>query len=335
MRILYATQATGNGHLVRARSLVPEFQKHAVVDVLTSGYQGSVDLPFEVKYKCKGYSYIIGNKGKIDYFQTFRKLDIITYLRDVWNLNIKDYDLVINDFEPVSSWAAKKAKVPCIAMSHQSSFLSKNTPRPSYKHQVAELIFKYFAPSDDYIGFHFDRFDQKIQTPIIRKEILEITPTNKGHITVYLPGYREDLLHEYFSIAANYQFQIFSPKVRSIIQKDNSTFYPVDGNRWIDSFASCHAAIMGAGFEGPSEAIYLGKQLAVIPLKGQYEQVCNATALLQMGVKVMDDLDLSFIHNIDDWAHSTPLQISYPDHAADIVKNIVELQETKKPILAY
>jgi len=39
----------------------------------------------------------------------------------------------------------------------------------------------------------------------------------------------------------------------------------------------------GAGFETPAEAMFLKKKLMVIPMKGQYEQQCNAAALEEIG----------------------------------------------------
>jgi UDP:flavonoid glycosyltransferase YjiC (YdhE family) len=49
MKILYAVQGTGNGHLSRAMDIVPLLRKKAEVDVLVSGIQGDLKLPFEVK----------------------------------------------------------------------------------------------------------------------------------------------------------------------------------------------------------------------------------------------------------------------------------------------
>ena len=54
------------------------------------------------------------------------------------------------------------------------------------------------------------------------------------------------------------------------------------------------AIITGAGFETPAEALYLGKKLMVIPIRGQYEQFCNAAALAKMGVPVLKTLDAGF-----------------------------------------
>jgi hypothetical protein len=42
------------------------------------------------------------------------------------------------------------------------------------------------------------------------------------------------------------------------------------------------------------QALYLNKKLMVIPLKGQYEQLCNAEALKDFHVKVINDLGENF-----------------------------------------
>ena len=46
MKILYAIQGTGNGHLSRARDIIPILQKKGEVDILISGIQSDVDLPY-------------------------------------------------------------------------------------------------------------------------------------------------------------------------------------------------------------------------------------------------------------------------------------------------
>ena len=51
MKILYAIQGTGNGHISRARDIIPLLQKEHDVDILISGSQTDVELPFYIKYK--------------------------------------------------------------------------------------------------------------------------------------------------------------------------------------------------------------------------------------------------------------------------------------------
>ncbi len=45
--------------------------------------------------------------------------------------------------------------------------------------------------------------------------------------------------------------------------------------------------LCGAGFETPAEALFLGKKLMVIPMKGQYEQHINAASLKELGIPVL------------------------------------------------
>ena len=58
-----------------------------------------------------------------------------------------------------------------------------------------------------------------------------------------------------------------------------------------DSMIRSHAVITGAGFETPAEALYLGKKLMVLPMHGQYEQACNAVALSEFNVAVVNNVD--------------------------------------------
>ena len=51
MKILYAIQGTGNGHVSRARDIIPILQKKGDLDILVSGIQADVDLPYNIKYK--------------------------------------------------------------------------------------------------------------------------------------------------------------------------------------------------------------------------------------------------------------------------------------------
>ena len=62
MKILYAIHRTGNGHISRARDIIPELQKKGVVDILISGPEADVELGYPVKYTLKGLSFVFGKK---------------------------------------------------------------------------------------------------------------------------------------------------------------------------------------------------------------------------------------------------------------------------------
>jgi len=174
MRILYGVQATGNGHLSRAIEFYPIMCKYADVDVLVSGIQGDLELNFPVKYTHHGLSFIFGKTGKINYWKTARTLKPIRFIIDVFRLNLKDYDLIVSDFEPIATWAAGRVDVERVGLSHQASFLSAKTPRPTKKGFFGELLFRKFAPVDRYVGLHYQSYDDNIYTPVVRKEILDL-----------------------------------------------------------------------------------------------------------------------------------------------------------------
>ena len=77
MKILYAVQGTGNGHLSRAMEIIPVLQKKCDLDILVSGIQADLKLPQEVKYRMKGMSFIFGTKGGVDIIETTKKARLL------------------------------------------------------------------------------------------------------------------------------------------------------------------------------------------------------------------------------------------------------------------
>ena len=73
MKILYAIQGTGNGHLARAEDVIPYLQEHGDLDLFVSGAQADIKLSYPVKYKSKGLSFYFGKSGGIDFLRTFKK----------------------------------------------------------------------------------------------------------------------------------------------------------------------------------------------------------------------------------------------------------------------
>jgi hypothetical protein len=109
MKILYAVQGTGNGHACRAGEFIPLFRKQGRVNVLLSGNCVDVKMGQPVDYHLDGISYTFGKTGGIDIPKTLQKLSLRRFFQDVRDFPIQRYDLVINDFEPVTAWAARRA----------------------------------------------------------------------------------------------------------------------------------------------------------------------------------------------------------------------------------
>jgi uncharacterized protein (TIGR00661 family) len=324
MKILYAIQGTGNGHLSRARDIIPILQKKGEVDILVSGIQADVSLPFAIKYRFKGLSFVFGKKGGVDIVSTYLKMDTRELLKDIGEIPIDEYDLIFNDFEPVTAWACKQKGLQCIALSHQSAVLSKNAPKPKKKDPLGRTVLKYYAPSTVQYGFHFSRFDKNVFTPVIRKEIRDLKPENKRHYTVYLPAYDDERLLKNLKKFRSTQWDVFSKHNKKVLIEDNITIQPINNEAFIKSMSTSKGVLCGAGFETPAEAMFLKKKLLVIPMKTQYEQQCNAAALKAMGVPMIKSLKKKYHSVIQDWLdYGKVIAVNYPDITEEIINYII------------
>lgn len=290
MKILYALQKTGNGHLARAQEILPELKKLGEVDVLASGVQSQIRPDFEVKYDFRGLSLFYSPSGRLSIVKTILKNNYLRFIRDLFRVPVKDYDLIINDFEPVSAWASILFGGKLISLSHQASLWFTGIPQPDHVNLFSSLVIRYFAPAKRYYGFHFKRYHNRIFAPVIRQKIRALQPTEEEKYVVYLPAYSPENLYRLLS-RLNTQWVIFSQEIEVPCQRGNCRFFAVNENEFLSELASCKGVLCGAGFELPAESLFLGKKLFVIPIKMQLEQYYNAASLQDMGVPYAEYLE--------------------------------------------
>ena len=333
MHILYAIQGTGNGHLMRALDVVPLLQARVEalggqLDILVSGPPADLPLPFKVKHRVGGMGFLFGKKGGINFVKTFRQFNSAEFVHDIRHLPVESYDLVINDFEPVSAWACRLRHRPCVALSHQSAVLHPAAPRPGQEDPAGRAVLRHYAPSTVQYGFHFQEYASGISTPVIRQQVRELTPSDEGHYTVYLPAFDEATLVERLRyLSHRVQWEVFSKHSQRPATHGNVRVWPVSGSDFLQSLARARGVLCGAGFETPAEALYLGKQLLVVPMKQQYEQQCNAAALAQMGVPVVRGLKDKHLDRLDDWLHrGQPVPVYYPDRTGAVLDQLLAEQ---------
>ncbi len=325
MKILYAVQGTGNGHLSRAMDIVPCLRELGEVDVLVSGIQADLSLPFEVKYRFHGLSFIFGKSGGVDLWKTFMSSTIRKFTNEIKSLPIENYDLVINDFEPISAWACHSKDLECIGLSHQIAALDPASPKPDESDMLGKFIMKNYAPSTHSYGFHFKRYSKHIYPPVIRNAVRELNVTDHGHYTVYLPAYDDAHLLKHLMKFPDVKWDVFSKHNSKAFEMKNVTIKPINNQSFIDSMASSSGVLCGAGFETPAEALYLKKKLLVIPMKNQYEQHLNAASLEEMGVPVISSLKQKNMLAIEAWLNSkSRVEVDYPNITQEIINEIVQ-----------
>jgi uncharacterized protein (TIGR00661 family) len=268
MKIFYAVQATGNGHISRAMEILPHLEQYGEVDLFLSGANSTLPLEAPVKYRSKGVCFFYNSSGSLHYLQTIRKFAPLRIFKEAKDLPVEKYDLIINDFECITSIACAMKKIHSVNFGHQASFMSKKVPRPKHKSLIGEFVLQHYARASQYIGLHFKRYDDFILPPVIKKNILAADPMDKGYISVYLPSYSDKVVSSYLSSIRDFQFEVFSKELKQPVTQDNISFIPVDK----DAFNK--------------------------------RQVCNATALQEMGVKKINSLDEKFSTLFASWIDS-------------------------------
>ncbi|NHN24568.1 glycosyl transferase [Flavobacterium jejuense] len=321
MKIFYAVQATGNGHISRATQLFPYLQKYGDIDFFLSGSNASLAAEIPVKFRSKGCSLFYSKCGGLNYWDIAKNIKPYQIYKDATKLPLHKYDVIINDFDSVTALACKLQKVHSVQFGHQASFLSENTPRPESKSKIGEFIFKNYAPAPQNLGLHFESYDSFIHPPIIKDEIVQAIPKNLGHISVYLPSFDKDCLEKAFRSIPHIAFHWFLDTVKEVHKIGNITYFPVSQKEFNKSLINSEGIITGGGFETPSEALYLGKKILSIPIKEHYEQECNAAALKKMGVPVEYAVKDDFNQVIENWLNSN---IIYPKMKANNITETLE-----------
>ncbi len=283
MRVLYGVQATGNGHITRARVLAPALAARGIeVDYLFSGRPADelFDMELFGRYQVRrGLTFHMGEGAKVKVVDTVMKNSVWQLAVDIKALNVTDYDLILTDFEPITAWAAKLRKVKSVGIAHQYSFLY---PLPDgKKSKRIKAGVKLFAPVDTAVGVHWHHFDAPIAPPLIAPPQFR-AESGKDLILVYMPYESNDALYYWFSGFPDYHFHVYT-KVEKAFTRGNVEFRPLSREGFEYDLACCDGVITNCGFGLSSEALQYGKKILAQPMKGQAEQQSNAAILQEKG----------------------------------------------------
>jgi len=321
MRILYGVQATGNGHITRARVLLPALQAAGVeVDVLLSGraperlFNMECFGRFETR---RGFTFVT-SAGRVGWLKTLGQSRPVQFWRDYHQLDLSRYDLVLSDFEPVTAWAARRQGVPSLGIAHQYAF-HHSIPGTEFKPWLKPSL-KLFAPVDEAVGVHWHHFDAPILPPLIAPPPYPLTE-EPDKILVYLPFESMDEVVYWLGAFPKYRFRVYcnisTPELRGHLE-----LQPFSREGFQSDLCSCAGVISNAGFGLCSEAIQAGKKLLVKPLHSQVEQRSNAVVLEQMGLAVV--MPQLAPEPIEAWlAQSSRQPVPWPDVAGTLADWIV------------
>lgn len=328
MKIFYSFSGHGHGHAVRS-SVVIEYLRRLGHQVKAATFgQG---LKFAEKSNLKDIVEIEGflmyyNKRGLSSTKTvlnfFNRSPEVIFsnlfkLRKV--LNSFEPDLIISDFEPFSAYWAKWKDIPLIKINNQSVMtLAKiKIPAKFYPDYLIgrTLVIDIFAPRAKFnfvLSFSPEltpikkRYQKNsfLMPPILREKIFALQPKKENFILVYQtsPVYQKKL-NQIFNQFPQMRFYLYNagPKVvsgRNLLIKDFSE------ENFLNDLTNCRAVITNGGFGLMGEAIYLGKPILSVPIKGDFEQTLNAILLErcgygQFGQKINYKILRDFFDNLD------------------------------------
>ncbi|GAB2990665.1 MJ1255/VC2487 family glycosyltransferase [Psychrosphaera aestuarii] len=332
MKILYGVQGTGNGHITRARVMAKALAKKGItVDYVFSGRPEEQYFDMEVfgNYRTyKGLSFV-SEHGSISYLKTVKQASLFQLYKDIVALNVDDYDLVLNDFEPISAWAATRAGKKVINISHQAVFTKDQVPSLGLS-WLNRQILKNFAPSDIALGVHWFHYGQSIMPPFIERE-----PVNKSesdNVLVYMPFEELCEVVELLETQLDQEFVLYHPSISAAQTINNITYRVACRQGFLSDLERSKGVIANAGFELSSEALCSGKKLLLKPLQGQFEQESNAETLRSLGLAtVIKGLDES---ELERWLELPANEaINYPSDPMPVVDWLISGDHTKPEIL--
>ncbi|WP_257297038.1 glycosyltransferase family protein [Endozoicomonas sp. YOMI1] len=223
-----------------------------------------------------GFTFITKN-GRINFFQTLIHLihnSFFGFVRDVWKLNVKDYDLIISDLEPVTAWAGYLGNRAVLGFGHQYSF-DYDVPMLQ-RFSIPRLAMKLFAPVTETVGLHWVTFNNQPILPPVIDTTMRLCP-DKNHLVVYLPFENQDNVASLLNQFSGYSFKIYGPRTPEVV--GNAEFFQMSVKSFKESLQSSRGVICNCGFTLIAECLHIGLPVLTKPLKGQIEQLSNAYTL--------------------------------------------------------
>jgi uncharacterized protein (TIGR00661 family) len=334
MKILYGVQATGNGHITRARVMAGALAAQGLdVDYLFSGRPAAQLFDMEPfgGYRCRrGLTFRYGAGGRVSALGSLCNNSLWQLGREIRSLDLSGYDLVVSDFEPVTAWAARRQRVPSIGIAHQYVF---NYALPGeHQGRLTRAAIRLMAPVDTAIGLHWHHFDQPILPPLISPPRFPVT-LEADKILVYLPYETRAQLSAWFRHFADYRFVVYCDCPEPSVQ-GNLHYRPFCRDGFERDLASCAGVISNSGFGLASETVQYGKKLLSKPYRGQVEQLSNAEIMQQLGLATVmqdpcDPLQLTV------WLQQpNPAPAPYPDVAGALAHWIAQGHNEPADVLA-
>ena len=292
--ILYGVNGEGAGHSTRAKEVLSHLVTQGHVVHVASFDRGLRNLSpqFDVT-EIYGFRFAYVNnrvrykrtiaKNLITVPQAARSLSRLKELVEEWKT-----DLVITDFEPVTCHVGHRKKLPVISIDNQHCLTNAVVSYPSKFGRdaaAAKLVTRLMTPrANAYLVISFFSAPVKKRNtflfpPLLRKEILDATPTQGEHVLVYVTSPAPALAKLLSSVRCPLIAYGFGREGK----EGNIRYKKPSVEGFFSDLISAQAIVANSGFSLVTEALHLGKPYLAVPVSHQFEQIFNAYWLDKTG----------------------------------------------------
>lgn len=297
-RILYGVTGEGLGHAMRSRVIAEHLRAngHQVKLVASGRACGYLERYFDDVEQIPGFAleYARGGIGRLRTVARIgrRARATIHDVIELYRRPISGFqpDVCITDFDSFSHVFGKLFDRPVISIDHQHVIDRFEHPPHFAPHlRFTRAVVRAKLPGcAHYIVTSFyepplrrrARGSTTLVGPILRAEVLALTPTTGDHVLVYQTATR-DLVSPLHALP-DQRFVVYG--CGSGGTQGNVTFRGFDETTFLSELASARAVICNGGYTLMAEALFLGKPVLSVPLRRHGEQQLNAAYLGALGL---------------------------------------------------
>ena len=302
MRILYGVTGEGMGHATRSKVILEHLApKHEIEIVVSGRAHGFLNRSFpKLKvHEITGLTMVYEDNRVRKWKTAVKLLQTITGAADNVDTMTRVWEgfrpeLCIADFDSCAYLFARQYRLPVLSIDNMQiinrcqhdDITIPEEEDASY--QLAKTIIKGKLPKCDHYlitTFFFPPVRKErtsLYPPILREPILRAraTATRGDHVLVYQTSDTfTDLVPTLQKLP--HKFIIYGLKRNA--ELGNVTLKDFAEQGFVDDLATARAVLAGGGYSLMGEAVYLGKPMLSVPLKGQFEQTLNALYLQHLG----------------------------------------------------
>ncbi|MCB1493543.1 MAG: hypothetical protein KDJ77_17395 [Rhodobiaceae bacterium] len=294
-RILFGVHGTGQGHAIRALTVARHYGEHDFLFVCHDDAARLIRPEFNL-FECPNPVTVIGDHRVQPLTTALRTARVLASAprleRDLVSVaEAFRPDVVITDYELFTARVARRLHLPCLSLDNQHALTIGRIDPPFSQipnRLTTELIIRsLFSSPDQYlVTCFFNAMPAAASScvrwtpPLLRNAILKSHAEPGEHVLAYqgyatFPGFLETLK------ALGRPVRVYGMGARP--DDGLITFRSHDEDGLAADLASSAYVICGGGHTLISEALYLGKPVAVIPVSGAYEQLVNGLQIERCG----------------------------------------------------